>query len=161
MTMADKDLTERRVYNLPIELLERLRAYQSEIGVASETEAARRLLETALQMRDTAPKLLTQLTARFKEVRDFRTIAKDILANHTLVKSIQFADTQLSFNLQDGQQGMINKDGVTFVSDESIEDWTQWPRPKQKPPASAPPTSSSGPQWDAPRGGDLDDEIPF
>ena len=49
-----KDGTERRVYMLPANLLERLRAYQVSQGIGSEAEAARRLLDTALQMRDTA-----------------------------------------------------------------------------------------------------------
>src|ERR1700681_1721560 len=76
--MADKEEMERRVYVLPVEQLERLRAYQSRNGISSEVEAVRRLLDAALQMRDTVPDILRKLKSRFANEKDLRVLARDI-----------------------------------------------------------------------------------
>ena len=85
-----KDGTERRVYNLPGNLLVRLRAYQTGQGINSEAEAVRRLLDSALQMRDSASDILIMLDNRFSSERDLRVLASEILTRHSLVTEINF-----------------------------------------------------------------------
>jgi hypothetical protein len=78
--MADKEATERRVYVLPREQLERIRAYQSNSAIGSEVDAVRPLLDSALQMRDTPQDILRKLKSRFADEKDLRVLARDILA---------------------------------------------------------------------------------
>ena len=154
---AGKDATERRVYNLPSSLLERLRAYQTSQGIPSETEAARRLLDTALQLRDNVHNLLAMLEQRYGDEKDLRVLAADILIKHALVKSVEVGDSNVSFTMRDGDRGMITSVGDIYFQDIDMQsdDWSQVVRPK---PRSA---RSKGGNWDAPPASDLDDEIPF
>lgn len=165
--MADKDSadrkegTERRVYNLPADLLERLRAYQTSQGIASEAEAARRLLDSALQMRDTVDALLVKLKARFADERDLRVLNRDVLAAHPLIIKIELDDTSVTFTMRTGDAGRINTSGQIYKGESSSDYFHEVDdAPKRRPPAVSPrPTGK--PSWEADKGGDLDDEIPF
>jgi hypothetical protein len=151
-TVEKKDTTERRVYNLPADLLERLRAYQVSQGIASEVEAARRLLHIALQMRDSVTDILSTLEAKFADEKDLRVLAGDVLSKHILVDKIQFGKGLVVFVMENGDRGMIQESGTLFYadSDDRDDDWTSY---KRKP-------TGASPSWDAGKG-DLDDEIPF
>jgi len=157
--LADKEGMERKVWLLPAELVDRLKSYQVDQGITSEVEAARRLLDSALQMRDTVPALLTKLRTRFAEEKDLRILARDILATHALVELVRFEDKGLIFCLKGGSRGMIGATGATFIGEGRIEN-DDWDREPARRPASTV-RSSGAPSWDAPKGGDLDDEIPF
>jgi hypothetical protein len=162
--MADKEPTERRVYVLPSEQLERIRAYQNSSGIGSEVEAVRRLLDSALQMRDTPQDILKKLKSRYADEKDLRVLARDILAAHALVESVHFADDGVWFRLKGDVRGKIGADGSTYIGDGFEQDgWDAFPPPPPRAPARTPSGARSGsaPSWDAPRGGDLDDEIPF
>ena len=162
--LADKEGMERKVWLLPAELMDRIKSYQAAQGITSEVEAARRLLDAALQMRDTVPALLTKLKTRFTEEKDLRILARDILATHALVELVRFEDKELIFWLKGDSRGMINAGGDTFMGEGIIENqgWAPYPRPQPAPVRAASGAKpAAGPSWDAPRGGDLDDEIPF
>ncbi len=83
--MADKEGMERKVWLLPAELSDRIRVYQTDLGIPSEVEAARRLLDSALQMRDTVDDIAQRLKARHAEEKDLRGLARDVLTSHVLV----------------------------------------------------------------------------
>ena len=159
--MADKELpdrketTERRVYNLPPDLLERLRAYQLSQGISSEVEAARRLLHTALQMRDTAKDILNTLAAKYTDEKDLRILAGDVLSKHILVSHINFTERGVSFTLKGGESGLIEENGTLYYSHSGAheDDWTHYRRKESE--------TKGRPSWDDDKGGDLDDEIPF
>jgi hypothetical protein len=160
-----KDGTERRVYNLPASLLARLRAYQVSQAITSEAEAARRLLDYALQLRDTVFNILQTLDARFADERDLRVLASEILTKHMLVTQVEFDETSVSFTLRNSQSGKIDSDGEVFYQDagENSDYWTNYRKVKGRFPhekALAAPRISSSPPWE-PASGDLDDEIPF
>lgn len=157
-----KDATERRVYNLPGGLLERLRAYQVDQGIASEAEAARRLLDAALQMRDKVSDILNMLAAKFSEERDLRVLASDILARHALVTRVSFGEGYVSFRLNNGERGQITSEGALYTGENSTDDdvWSDFYYPKKR--VSVPAKEQTSPSWDVPKGGgDLDDDIPF
>ena len=164
--MADEDATdrkdiERRVYNLPANLLVRLRAYQVSQGLSSETEAAKRLLDFALQMRDSTEDIIKSLEAGYSEEKDLRVLASEILTRHPLVTEINFSDGDLWFRLQNRERGRISKKGkVQFGDAENSDDY--WTNIVDKPPAYTPrkPKGGASPPWEPP-GDDLDDEIPF
>ena len=118
----------------------------------------RRLLDTALQMRDSIRDVLNTLGSRYASERDLRVLARDVLAAHALVRSVHYHDDAVEFFLANGDSGRIDSDGQTFVGDkENRDEWHEHPpRPRERKNSA-----SSGPNWDAPKGGDLDDEIPF
>ncbi|WP_029606234.1 hypothetical protein [Kozakia baliensis] len=151
---GDKPATERRIHVLPVELLERVRSYQNDNGIASEVEAVRRLLSEALQARDSIDDLMKQVRAQFKKDRDFRTMARDVLSGHILVKRIEIADTDLKFIMRSGEAGKIDRQGrmLTGMSDDEgyVHNWYDWP-PKPDFPVRTKRSSS----------GDPDEEIPF
>ena len=159
---------ERKVYLLPTELSDRIRAYQTDQGITSEVEAARRLLDSALQMRDTVKDILIRLKGRFAEEKDFRVLARDGLTNHILVTQISFDEGNrgLAFQFRGGECGRIDADGDLWAGDEpehlfpiaAPAAYVPRERPKEAAPTRG---GSGGPSWDAPKGGDLDDEIPF
>lgn len=156
--MADKETTERRVYVLPKELLDRLRAYMTRNGIAAEVEAVRRLLDTALQMRDSTTDILATLKAKFAEEKDLRLLARDVLAAHVLVREVHYEDDAIAFCLSGDEYnryGRIDGAGRIFLGS-NWEDWSEVGKP-----ARSVPSRGGGPSWDTPKGGDLDDEIPF
>ncbi|WP_428487471.1 hypothetical protein [Rhodopila sp.] len=160
--MADKDGVERKVWLLPTELSERIKAFQASQGIASEVEAARRLLDSALQMRDAVPDILRKLRDRYEEEKDLRVLARDVLVNHALVRSVTFDDDSVWFQFRDETLGRIEKDGKTYTGyrdDRTDLNWASYPKPTDVPARRS--RQGGGPSWDAPKGGDLDDEIPF
>jgi hypothetical protein len=152
-----KDGIERRAYNLPANLLARLRAYQLAQGISSETEAARRLLDYALQMRDSVMDILQSLRAKFDEEKDLRVLASDILTRHILVTDIGFEDDSVWFRLKNGERGRLDTSGRRFTGQGYGND--DWSQVRDAPPLTKP-LKTGGPSWDAPSS-DLDGEIPF
>ncbi len=151
--MAERD-PERKVWMLPADLSDRIKAYQQANGIASEVEAARRLLDSALQMRDTVEDILNTLRARHGDEKDLRMLARDVLTNHVLVTEISFSDNELTFGLRNGDYGSLNKKGEMFRGEDPRSLYPYSPTPSRQPRAARS-------AWEAPKGGDLDDEIPF
>jgi hypothetical protein len=137
-----KEKTQRRVYVLPAELVERILAFQMEVGLSSEVEAARRLLDDALKSRDTFRTLVTRFVSRLKETRIPAEIAKDVLVGHPLVQRINFKDGQIEFGMKDGNEVHIWADGKYDVYDEQENRIDFGPKPQK-------------------RNTEMDDDIPF
>jgi hypothetical protein len=155
--MADVETAGRRVYVLPAELIERIRAYQSDNGLSSEVEAVRRLLDIALQLRDTSVDLLARLRSKFETEKDLRMLVRDNLAAHALVRTVTFEDGAIEFSLNNGDRGRMEKSGETYIIDGN-GDLQREPRVTSRRQS----IKMATPSWDAPKGGsDLDDEIPF
>ena len=114
---TDKEGTHRRVYVLPNELVERIVAYQSDMGFSSEVEAARRLLDDALKHRDDPLTIARRFQERLKETRMMADIAKDVLIGHPLVKSIGQETGIIQFTLVSGDGGEIWQDGTAHLKD--------------------------------------------
>lgn len=104
---------------------------------------------------------MKQVRAQYKKDRDFRTLARDILSGHILVKRIEIADSELTFIMRNGGAGKVTLQGTmsTGTSDDDgyVHNWFDWPGR----PARTDGTKQASPSnWDAPGSG-LDDEIPF
>lgn len=146
---------------LPAELSERIKAFQIDQGLASEVEAARRLLDSALQMRDTVRDILIKLKARYAEEKDLRVLARDVLTGHALVNQITLNDSDVTFRMRSGTYGQIDQNGkIAWGEDPEYMNEIHPPRATDSR-APVAPSAGSGPSWDTPRGGDLDDEMPF
>jgi hypothetical protein len=127
-----KEKTQRRVYVLPTELVDRVLAFQIEVGLNSEVEAARRLLDDALKSRDTFKTLVTRFVSRLKETRIPAEVAKDVLVGHPLVQRIQFNDGQIEFGMRDGNEVRIWSDGRYEVFDEQENQIDFGPKPQKR-----------------------------
>lgn len=157
------DKTQRRVYVLPTELVERIGAFQSELGLASEVEAARRLLDEALKRRDTFDTITGRLIAQIKKVRSLRDAAKEILVDHPLVTQLSFdlfalrftlsnsirveADLSCKATVWDGEDNYYD-----FGSD--VPEWASEAHPKRLARSKGQPNRGSLSET-------LDDDIPF
>lgn len=146
----EKPTTERRIHVLPVELLDRIRAYQADNNIPSEVEAVRRLLSEALQARDSIDDIMKQVAAQFKIDRDLRNIAKEVLTGHTRVNRLEIEDNCVRFGMRTGDAGSISKDGTMQVGTVDDEGYFRlgenWPRARSW-------TDSPAPE--------LDEEIPF
>ncbi len=117
--MADsKEKTQRRVYVLPAELVDRIVAFQKETGLSSEVEAARRLLDDALKSRDSYITLVARFHSRQKETKILSEIAKEVLVGHPLVSSISFRENEITFGMTDGHKVTIDNIGKYEVFDD-------------------------------------------
>lgn len=158
----NKDATERRVHVLPTELLERIRAYQTASGIPSEVEAVRRLLDSALQMRDSVTDILDRVSVKYKDEMDFRVLARDVLVSHILVQDISISDFTLEFKLKNGARGSIDGFGSMQVARSEGDLLEEYPFTKKARAAPTAPTPAlAQPSWESSKGDDLDDEIPF
>lgn len=139
----DKKQHQRRVYLLPNELVDRVVAYQEMVGLASEAEAARRLIDEALKSKDTYKTILERFRAKLKDVPVLAEAAKDVIVGHPLVTKIEFMPEYIAFNLKDGFNASIRANGYWAAFDEYNNPVDQYPAAKRQ---AAP---------------NLDDDIPF
>lgn len=113
----DKEKTQRRVYVLPTELVERIVAYQNDMGLPSEVEAARRLLDEALKYRDDWITIARRFQAKLKETRFLTDIAKEVLMGHPLVSDIGIKGGRITFDLVTGEHLNATETGEVYVRD--------------------------------------------
>lgn len=113
--MTDAPNTERKVFLLPVELMRRLRAWQSDNDVPSEVEAARRLLHRALCMIDKPEDILARLRAEYDKTHDLRTASGNVLATHPLVTSITFGQGIVGFSMGADATVCLREDGKDVV----------------------------------------------
>lgn len=109
--------SQRRVYVLPTELVERIVAFQKEMGIPSEVEAARRLLDDALKFRDDWRSLTERFRLKLAELRDISDAARDVLVGHPLVETISFMRRGVSFSLTTGEQTEVDISGEVSAKD--------------------------------------------
>ena len=119
--------SQRRVYALPQELVDRIVEFQREKGYASEVEAVRRLLDDALKSRDDLTKIINRFLSRLAALRVVSESAKDVLVGHPLVKSIAFINENsveaVSFLLKDGAGATIDEKGKVDINDAPHNSW--------------------------------------
>jgi len=123
--VAEKEATERRVYVLPQELVERVRKYQRDTLISSEVEAVRRLLDTALQLRDDTQSILDKFHNRFSSEKDLRVLSRDILGVHPLVDSIQHTNYSVIFSLKNGDKASFTISGEGKIWNKRTEKWEE------------------------------------
>ncbi|TPJ28032.1 hypothetical protein [Mesorhizobium sp. B2-7-2] len=115
---------QRRVYVLPTELVERIVAFQNEMGMPSEVEAARRLLDDALKFRDDWRSIVDRILAKtgkggVNQVGRLHEAAKEIIVGHPLVTAVTFEKRSVSFRLLTGEDVHVFPDGTVLGDDAS------------------------------------------
>jgi hypothetical protein len=118
---TEREKGQRRVYVLPSELVDRIVAYQKEMGIQSEVEAARRLLDEALKSRDTWRAITQRVLDRLKETRDLREISAEVLISHPLVTAVNLDPSGVKFQLKSGESIDVDTKGSVIAMDASGE----------------------------------------
>lgn len=121
----EKEKTQRRVYVLPTELVERIVAFQEEKNFPSEVEAVRRLLDEALKHRDTEETIIRRFLSRLEGLRIPSEIAKDVLVGHPLITDIQFGRASVTFSIKGFGKFRIHDDG-TAEKEWTAGKWSDW-----------------------------------
>jgi len=121
---ADKESTMRRVYVLPTELVDRITAFQADMKLQSEVEAARRLLDEALKHRDNAEAITRRFIERLKETRMMSDIAKDVLVGHPLIDQLKINTGSISFGMTTGDQVTVFQDGSAMLRDRNKQQFS-------------------------------------
>ncbi|MBK3745378.1 hypothetical protein G3A39_40135 [Paraburkholderia aspalathi] len=96
----EKEATQRGVYVLPTELVERIVAFQSEKGYPSEVEAARKLLDEALKSRDDEYRIIRRFQERLQNLRMPAEVAKDVLVGPPFILDISFDNDHVDFTVK-------------------------------------------------------------
>lgn len=107
----------RATYVLPAELIERINQYKNDVGIPSDDEAVRRLIDDALKHRDDLFMITGRLIEKLNSLKSLREAAGFVLANHPLVKSIAFDSGSLSFILDDDYSVDVTPKGVVTIYD--------------------------------------------
>ena len=128
----NKEISQRRVYVLPTELVDRIVEYQKEAGHSSEVDAVRKLLNDALEHRDDWISITRKFLSRLKNTKILSDIAKEVLVGHPNVKSIELGERSLSFRLKTGETVKINSDSTVSATDEN-DDPVNFPKFMQQP----------------------------
>lgn len=131
----EKEKSQRRVYGLPPELVERIVQYQKEMGLPSEVEAARRLLDAALMYRDDWKAVVDRFLEKRADSHVLGDAVKAVLVDHPLVKSIDFGEQSIAFKMKEGIDVRIWKSGKyeatigkDLISDREHSPWPdKWP----------------------------------
>ena len=105
----DNSKGQRRVYVLPRDLVERIDAFQKAMGMQSEVEAVRHLLDEALKHRDSAVEIIQRFCLKMKHTKILSDIAKDVLVGHPKISSIEFSSEIVTAR-------MVTGEGIVFYS---------------------------------------------
>lgn len=114
---TEKEKSQRRVYVLPNELVERITGFQTEMGIQSEVEAVRRLLDNALKGRDDWRSITKRFLEKLKDTPFLTDIARDVLIGHPLVHRISTTSSNIIFELTTGETVDIGKGGNVHATD--------------------------------------------
>lgn len=111
----------RRVYALPVEMVDRITEFQKEKGLASEVEAVRRLLDEALKTRDDLDTIINRLLSKLGQTKIASEAARDVLVGHPLVVSISFEDERVNFTLKNGKTASVTESGHVWIEGDHWE----------------------------------------
>lgn len=123
----DKPGTQRKVFMLPTDLIERIAAFQKEAGMPSEVEAVRRLLDDALKFRDDWRSLTERFRAKLAETRILSEAAKETLIGHPLVASMAFNRNSITYTMTTGETITVEGTGEVTGRDSSDREFLQAP----------------------------------
>jgi len=128
----DGSTTQRRVYALPAEMVERIVEFQKEKGFQSEVEAVRRLLDEALKSRDTPNKIINRFLARLEVHRVASEAARDVLVGHPLVQGMRFTRDAVVVELTGAPKVTIHDDANVEFEARGMDAWSWAPNSRNK-----------------------------
>lgn len=100
---------------LPQELITAIEKYKRAIGVASDDEVVRRILNEFMRRRDEMSDIVVSLLDKYKSLRSMRDAAGLVLANHPLVKAMTFNEGGVYFKLEEGLSVEATATGRIYV----------------------------------------------
>ncbi|RYG87452.1 MAG: hypothetical protein EON59_07360 [Alphaproteobacteria bacterium] len=124
--------TQRRVYALPTETVERIVEYQREKGFQSEVEAVRRLLDEALKSRDTPVKLINRFLAKLEVHRVASEAAREVVVGHPLVEGLRFGKESVLIQMSGAPEVTIWDNAAVTFGQGTMEQWKWLPNKSNK-----------------------------
>lgn len=115
----DKEGSIRKVFMLPADLIDRITTFQREMGLPSEVEAVRRLLEDALRHRDGWWEITERFRQKLAEVRTLADATREVLVGHPSISSISLDRRKLTFSMMTGETIEAHPNGKIEVRDPS------------------------------------------
>lgn len=109
--------SEGRLTFLPIDVQMRLDKYQQDNNLKNKKETIFRLLNEALQSKDTIKDIMNYLYKSYEKQKNLKILAEEILLHHVLIKELTLSNDEIRFvcknNLGDG---VIKKTGELFIN---------------------------------------------
>lgn len=115
----DKTLVEQL---LPPAMVWRVARFRRSQNLPSNEEAAKRLIKFALEERESTKDILEKLHESFKNERDLRLLARDVIASHGAITNIKYAKDYIWFETTSNESGAIDKKGTLYFSEDG-RDW--------------------------------------
>ncbi len=105
----EQETSQRRVYVLPNDLVDRIVDFQKSQRLSSEVEAARRLLDEALMRRDDIYTIYDRCDRMLNKNVFIPDIVRAVLVGHPLVQSVNFEGDAVNFCLINGDNGRLSR----------------------------------------------------
>lgn len=106
----------------PPQLIWRISRFKDNAGLPSNEEAAKRLVKSALDERESTKDILDKISQLFKTERDLRVISRQVIAPHAAVENIRYGKDYVWFLTRSGESGGVDKKGKLYFSDDG-NDW--------------------------------------
>ncbi|MGO2957572.1 MAG: toxin-antitoxin system HicB family antitoxin [Acetobacter sp.] len=118
----EKAATEGLVEQLlPPGMVWRLERYSIISGLPSAEEAAKRLIKSALEEKESTNDILEKLSESFGKERDLRLLARDVIASHSATTNIKYGRDYVWFETKSGESGAIDSNGKLYFSERGNE----------------------------------------
>jgi len=146
----------------PPQLIWRISRFKDNAGLPSNEEAAKRLVKSSLDERESTKDILDKLNQMFKSERDLRILSREVIAPHAAVENIQYGKDYVWFSTRNNESGAIDRKGkLYFSADGNAWDFSMdyyYPDAEKKPSKTI---QKDGSSWGDPLPAQPDDEIPF
>lgn len=106
---------------LPPGMVWRVERYSIAAGLPSSEEAAKRLIKFALEEKETTNDILEKLYESFREEKDLRLLARDVIASHSATTNIKYGRDYVWFETKSGESGAIDSKGRLYFSEHGNE----------------------------------------
>jgi len=146
----------------PPQLIWRISRFKDNANLPNNEEAAKRLIKSALDERESTTDILDKLSQMFKSERDLRILSREVIAPHAAVENIQYGKDYVWFSTRNNESGAIDKKGkLYFSADGNAWDYSMdyyQPAAEKKTTKNIKKIDFS---WDDPLPPPPDEEIPF
>lgn len=94
-------------YVLPNELISKIERFKISIGIPSNDEAVRRIIDNFLKQRDDIVDVIENILTKYKLTKSIREAASIVVANHPLVATVSLGYDGVGFTFNDQEYGIL------------------------------------------------------
>ena len=109
--------SEGRLTFIPIDVQMRLDKYQHDNNLKNKKETIFKLLNEALQSKDTIKDIMNHLYISYEKQKNLKVLAEEILLHHVLIKELTLSSDEIRFVCKNNLgHGTIKKTGELFIN---------------------------------------------